>query len=40
MPYVDINPHRPRRPRWLAHVGLSVLTVATLAVVTLALHWR
>lgn len=32
LPYVDINPHKSK-PKWPAYVGLTVLLVATIAVV-------
>lgn len=36
MPYLDINPHRPR-PKWIGYVVLAVLTVLTVIVVIAAL---
>jgi hypothetical protein len=37
LPYNDINPHRTK-PKWLAYTGLSILALATIAVVVLALQ--
>lgn len=37
MPYVDINPHK-QRPKWVGLLILAVLSLATAAVVVLALN--
>ena len=36
MPYVDINPHK-QRPKWVGLLILAVLSLATAAVVVMAL---
>jgi hypothetical protein len=36
VPYIDINPHRPR-PKWLGYLVLAVLTTLTVIVVIAAL---
>jgi hypothetical protein len=35
VPYIDIDPHRSR-PKWMAYVGLGILTVVT----GLVVFWR
>jgi hypothetical protein len=37
MPYLDINPHRQRLPKWIRYVGLGILAALTVVVVVAAL---
>ncbi|BCW15922.1 hypothetical protein NtRootA4_29010 [Arthrobacter sp. NtRootA4] len=39
LPYIDINPHKSG-PKWRSYVALSILLVATIAIVTISLTVR